>query len=351
MASNSLLELAKRIIRKAGEVGLESAGLYVCGPAWPYAKKMLSPVVEELEKRFPKLFLVPEEAQKAVEALSTDNVLQELLQSGFAKLESGQEEILAALVRQNVTVIQIGAAIDSGFRAAGDAFGNISHELSAIKLEIAMLRDTPRKAAQVPPAVSGLSIAEIYSQATACQWDAMKWVEARRPNIAAQRLTEARALLEAGLQRQLGNTNFWVAFGFVEKTQAQVAQLLSDHEGYVSSLAEATKYFAGALRHDPKNVGALNGMANIYAFNGDYDRAIELGTLAVRSDPNYGAAAWDLALSLEGKIKEAGPSPAIIGHLKSVYLHLEVLIPAQPEAFTATNLSYVQRHLSALEEL
>jgi len=296
MPSNSLLELAKKVIRNAGEIGLETAGQYVCGPAWPYAKKMLSPVIKELEKRYPKLFLLPEDTQKALEALSTDKVLQELLHSGFAKLESGQEEILTALIRQNDTLIQIGAAIESGFRTAGEkvdaAFVNISHELSTLKLEMAMLRDIDRKASQASSPASGISIADIHSKATSFQHEAVHWLDAGRPNIAAQHLSEARNLLEAGLQRNPDNTSCWVAFGYVEKTQARVAQLLGDHDGHISNLAKATKYFATALRHDPKNVESLTGMANIYALSGDYDRAIELGRLAVRSDPNYGSVVW-----------------------------------------------------------
>jgi hypothetical protein len=41
-------------------------------------------LVEELEKKFPKLLLVPEEASKAAEALSKDAALQDMLQNGLA---------------------------------------------------------------------------------------------------------------------------------------------------------------------------------------------------------------------------------------------------------------------------
>jgi hypothetical protein len=56
-----------------------------------------------------------------------------------------------------------------------------------------------------------------------------------------------------------------------------------------------------------RHVSALNGMANVYSFHRDYDRAIELGTLAASIEPAYGEAAWDLAISLEGKLNQAGP--------------------------------------------
>jgi tetratricopeptide (TPR) repeat protein len=353
MESNRLIELTKKVIRKAGEIGLDAAGGYVCGPAWPYARRILSPVVEELGKRDPKLFLVPEEATKAAEALSDDKILQELLETGFAELETGQEQILAALVRQDATVIQIGDAVKTGFRAAGkkvdDAYDNISHELKALRLELTELRAIHGRVEPIPHSVSGLSMGEIAARANDCQCDAMRSVETRQPNEATRRLTEARSLLKVGLQQEPGNVSLLTIFGFVEKTQAQVAQLLADHEGYVTSLAEATKYFAQAVRHNPKDAGALNGMANIYAFHGIYDQAIQLGTLALRIEPNYGAAAWDLALSLEAKVKEEGPKPVLIDHLKSLYSRLEQLIPRQPRAFSENDLLYVQKRLSALK--
>lgn len=350
MSSNSLLALAKKVIRKAGEIGLEEAGHYLCGPAWPYVKKVLSPVIEELEKKFPKLLLVPEEASKAAEALSKDVALQDMLQSGFAELESGQEEILAALARQNETLIGIGEAINSGFLEADekldDAFKAICSELRALKFKIADFHVAPKDEVALE-----LSIDEINKQATSLQWDAVKWVVAGDAKTASERLSEARVKLEAGLKRAAGHAGLLVCFGFVQKTQAQVSQLQGNHQEYVNSLAEAAKYFAEVLRNDPTNLGALNGMANIYSFDKDYDRAIQLGTLAVHSNPNYGAAAWDLAIALENKMKVIGKTPKLVEQLKSVYCHLQALMPQQPQAFTASELAYVQKRLVALESL
>lgn len=352
MSSNNLLALAKKIIRKAGEIGLEEAGNRICGPtAWTYVKKIISPIVTELEKRYPKLLFVPEEANKAAETLLKDSDLQNMLQSSFEKLESGQDVILAALSRQNETLVQIGEVINIGFRKAGEkhdaAYDMISRDLRALKLEIAGLRDIPRK---YIPSVSDISISEIYSRANSLQWDAIKWVVARDLKTAAQRLEEARAILKNGIQREPNNTNLFVVFGYVEKTQAQIAQLNGDHEMYVSCLAEAAKYFGEVLTHDPMNVGALNGMANIYISSQDYDRAIQLGTLALHSSPRYGAAAWDLAIALEKKIDEVGPKSELIDKLKKVYRQLQELMPQQPQAFTASQLAHVQKRLKILEQ-
>lgn len=358
MPTSSLVTVAKRVIREAGKMGLEAgkvvldeAGSRVCGPtAWKYLKRILSPVVTELEKGFPKLLLDPQEANKGAEALSKDTALQDMLHSGFERLESGQEEIMAALARQNETLNEIGEAINTGFLEAGEqrgeAFNAIRRELSALRFEIAGLQAVPQ--GKVAP---GLSIAEINDQASKLQWDAMKWVVGHDAKTASQRLTEARGLLEAGLKSEPNHAGLLACFGFVQKTQAQIAQLEGNYQEYVNSLAEAAKYFGQVLKSDATNAGALNGMANIYLFDKDYDRAIQLGTLAVHRHPNYGAAWWDLALALEGKMGLIGQTPELVQHLKSVYQNLQNLMPKQPQAFTANELAHVQDRLAALERL
>lgn len=351
MSSNSLVSLAKVVIRKAAEIGLDEAGRYACGPAWPFAKKILMPVVEKLERTYPKLLLVPEEAAKAAEYLAKDVALQEMLHNGFESLESGQEEILAALARQDDTLKNIGDAINRGFLETGGkleaTFDIIRQELHALRLEVADHQDVAGRDVSLPPSVSELPASAIYSQSFAYQSDAMTWVVAGEANTASQRLAEARALLNSGLKREPHNLALLVSLGYVEKTQAQVAQLQSDHDEYVSSLAKAAKHFAAVLQRDPTDIGALNGMANVYLFGRDYDRAIELSTLAVQSDPNYGPAAWDLALALEGKLDEGGPNPTLVEYLKSVYRRLESIMPSQPQ-FMASNLTHVQKRLAAL---
>ena len=59
-SSQGLLSLAKKIIREGAIIGLDEAGSRIAGPtAWRYVKKVMAPVVQELEKRYPKLLLPP----------------------------------------------------------------------------------------------------------------------------------------------------------------------------------------------------------------------------------------------------------------------------------------------------
>src|SRR6516162_10195012 len=112
MASQSLLSVTKAIIRKAAENGLDEAGTRICCSGWPYVKKMLSPVVDELQRRFPKLFLVGSDEAKAAatqaqSTLDNDPNLQKMLSDSFSKLEHGQDEILDLLARNSDTLKQI----------------------------------------------------------------------------------------------------------------------------------------------------------------------------------------------------------------------------------------------------
>ncbi|HVN00646.1 MAG TPA: hypothetical protein VMT68_10565, partial [Caulobacteraceae bacterium] len=115
--SPALLALAKRIVRGAAEFGLDEAGARICGGAWPLVKKMMAPVVSELDRRFPALMLADKgaaaaAADKAADALDEDPSLQRTLADGLASLREGQAEILALLARNDVQLSTIGAAVD-----------------------------------------------------------------------------------------------------------------------------------------------------------------------------------------------------------------------------------------------
>lgn len=135
MTSKRILSITKKIIRKAAEIGLDQAGALIIPGAWPYFKKVISPVVDELQRRYPKMLLVDDEealrdSEKAVEALSTDKKLQKLLEDGFSRLEQGQEEILDELDRIDGILQGIGTSVDRLSEMTEDGFNQV---LKAIK--------------------------------------------------------------------------------------------------------------------------------------------------------------------------------------------------------------------------
>ena len=136
-----------------------------------------------------------------------------------------------------------------------------------------------------------------------------------------------------------------------EKTQAQVWFMQSLYDRGDESIGKASNYFRRAIAHNPDDANAINGMANIYYYAHDYDKAIEFGFLAVEKSPTNGAVLNDLALSLEGKMAVAGVTPQRVEALKLVYGILEKVMPSQPQMFPASYLKYVQTRLQELNKL
>lgn len=103
--SQKLVSTAKRIIMVGVEVGLEEAGSRILGPtAWKYFKIILSPIIDELQNRYPALsFDKPgdtnahDAAVAAVEHLSNDSQLQRMLLVNFNDLKKGQHDIRAGI--------------------------------------------------------------------------------------------------------------------------------------------------------------------------------------------------------------------------------------------------------------
>ena len=350
MVSQSLLAVTKSIIRKAAEIGIDEAGTRICGSAWPYVKQMLSPVMDTLQKRYPKLFLVgTADAKNAAEAaandLSTDAGLQKMLSESFSKLEAGQNEILDVLSRNSETLKQIGDSIDRGFKEAEEKNAGwrdaIMQQLQQLQIQVA--------ASAVPPAapVARLSTEQIFYQANIYQQQAMNYLASRDVDSATKSLDRARTLAEQGLRQDPGNADMLATMGYIEKTQAQVCSEKGNADAASIFLDEAAKYFIHALQRDPNNANALNGMANVYAFTHDYDRAIKLGRSLFESAPDYSFGTFDLTLALEEKIKEPNPDPALIDLLRSAYERLIQQIPQTP-GFPPDYLPYVEERLAAL---
>lgn len=102
-----LVRGAKAVIRAAVGIGIEEAGTRLMGSAWSPFKTVMKPVIRKLGHFLPdflRLEELPGErarvvAEKAVERLSKDASLQEMLTRGFLDLSAGQEEILTRLSR------------------------------------------------------------------------------------------------------------------------------------------------------------------------------------------------------------------------------------------------------------
>jgi tetratricopeptide (TPR) repeat protein len=350
--ASGLLNLAKQILRQAAEFGIEEAGSRLCGgTAWGVVKKLVSPVFTELERRYPKLFLVPEEMKKAERDLSEDAALEGLLHKELAALRDGQREILTVLVQYDDKLKMYRELIVRSFDEA-DARNESRHErvvaeLANVRTEIAALRDHRGGAARH----ADLTVDELFNKANGFQWDAMRSIDDNDGEAARERLELARDLAMTGLGREPTNSRLMISMGYVEKSEAQVCMIEQDPEGATANLATAMDYFTAAAKLDPASLDAMNGMANVYYYGGDYDTAIELGLAIVKSDGTHGPALSDLTLSLEKKLERPDRDPRLVNVLVAVYGILEKLMPLQPRMFPASYLAHVQRRLAYWKNL
>jgi hypothetical protein len=105
--SQRLVDTASEVIVEAVKFGLDEAGARVLGPtAWNGFKRIASPVIKRLQKRFPALnFGNPDDeaaknaAHEAALYLRKSSELRMMLFDNFDKLGKGQEEILRGINR------------------------------------------------------------------------------------------------------------------------------------------------------------------------------------------------------------------------------------------------------------
>jgi len=346
-----LVSVAKKIVRAAVGVGLDEAGGRICGPTgWKFVKESLTPVFEELERRFPGIFLMEAQAEKAVEALSTDKQFEEMASRSLASLQSGQVEIMHLLAAQSGTLEDIRSIVDDAYAGLGEQVQSLRDVVCSLSANLKAL-ETRAPEQPSPQAARGLTLDAVYDECRAWQVDAQRWMEAGDMQAASERLRLARDIAEQALREHANDTQLMITLGYIEKTQAQVAQRKNDYQAFVETLEKAARHFAATLALDPQNAGALNGMANVYLMHGDHRRAVELGVLAVRVAPGYGAALWDLAIAMEAQQAETGPYLGRTGKLLQVYRDLERVMVRQPEVFSARDLLYVRGRIAALRPL
>jgi len=355
MSQPILLARLKQIVRGAAEFGINEAGTRALGQFWPLAKEVLKPIFQELEKRYPALFLAPgtdavHAAEKAVRDLTFDASLQKhsenllkRLDEKFAERGVSQHEILKAVASQEKTLQGVGAAVDKVALEQGNQARmteTLTREIRELALKLDRVQAEPE---------NNIKIAEIAQRASEYQYEAMRWLSSGDPLAAARRVQDGKKLALGGFRREPGNTLIMATLGYLEKTEAQIAWESGEAGDPAAHLGEAAKYFGKVLEADPEDVSALNGLADLFIFAKDYDRAITLGTIVVQKEPTYGAAALDLSIALEGKISEVGPLPQYVTVLDAVYKLLEQLIPSQPMVFDGSHLAYVQKRLKELE--
>ncbi|HVM99075.1 MAG TPA: hypothetical protein VMT68_02585, partial [Caulobacteraceae bacterium] len=181
---------------------------------------------------------------------------------------------------------------------------------------------------------------------------AMNQLAASDLDAAEATLADARGPAEALLARTPVDLQVAVALGYVEKTEAEVATACGAPDRAVAALSKAAGLFARALKSGSRDVGfsALNGMANVYALSGDYDRAITLGKAVTETEPGYGPGLYDYALALDAKRQRDGADRDLLETLAAAYRRLEALMAEPAQRFSADQLMDVVRKARDVDE-
>jgi len=146
---------------------------------------------------------------------------------------------------------------------------------------------------------------DIFVYLAGVQAKAVRMLEIGKPS-AAQALTNKnlRAVDEA-LKTFPNDADFHALMGYTLKDIFQSSKNLlpaDQHQGYLS---RARKSFEQALRLDPNNAGAHNGMGNVLFFEGRFDEAIKEHDTAIKlMDGNYPDAEHDKRLVIKVKSGE-----------------------------------------------
>lgn len=343
--SEMLVSLTKKVLIEAVKFGLEEGGQRVCGPiAWQFFKKIIEPVTAEIKKKYPDVFSLDQQvADKAAKDLSENEELRRLLSSEFDRLwaeqKDNQQEIIIVLERQGRMLEEIKDATDQAAKTSLQQFTS---------LDIKM--DQVLQALQTVPMLSALPLPDIKHQAYALQYDAKRWLWAGDLTIARSRLAEARRLIKDGISQKSDDTYLMALRGYVEMTESDIYTTENDLNSAFYFFEEAIRYFASALKLNPEDTNALNGMVDVYIYLKEYDQAIELGRMVVQEKPDYGAALWDLAFALKEKLDQAGKDTKLMQELADIYLRLINLIPTQPMIFGPQEFKRIQDGLATLRE-
>jgi len=144
MANTNLISVTKQVIRAAAKFGIDEAGSRIMGSAWKPFKAMLSPVINELEKRFPELFLLVESpvdsptadvqavARQVIAEINSDKVLQQLILQGFNELDEGQYEIKNQINKLVLRLEAIEVSIEQLSETNDKKFDNVLDQLAAV---------------------------------------------------------------------------------------------------------------------------------------------------------------------------------------------------------------------------
>jgi tetratricopeptide (TPR) repeat protein len=140
-------------------------------------------------------------------------------------------------------------------------------------------------------------------------YEALTWIQQSRAmddikkkdyEAAIRKLSDAR---DAAIHTDPLDAHALALRGYIDKSLAQIYHGRKDVQAEKVHYAEAERLFNGAVKLDPRNPSAFNGLGNVQHARGELDQAINSYKKAIELAPNYAAAWYDLAGTYQEKMK------------------------------------------------
>jgi tetratricopeptide (TPR) repeat protein len=338
--------LVREILVGAGTATLDIAGVTVLDGAWSVVRAALKPVTDRLAKRLGvgDVTASKEVADRAAREFEHDQLLQDIFRSELVRATDeviqqgadiqGYVAVLCDLVADNTRrldelagdVHALRQQIESGVTLNAEGRAQIREEFEAVlrPLQATEIFAGAQLQSAHAQALRTETLAEIADKAESLQTEAMRLLTRGEPEAALAALEPARLLLAAALREAPTSFRLKVLLGYVFKSEAQATP---DPEARSRYLGQAAEVFTLVVEDAPREpalanefAGAVNGLGNVYAEQGDYDRAIAQYRIALEVAPSYAYAWHDLFLALDAK---ASAGEVDLVELRNAYDNLE----------------------------
>jgi tetratricopeptide (TPR) repeat protein len=359
----NLAPLFRKIVIGAAESSLDVAGSALLPVGWPILKGALQPVLARLKQRFNGEDVTGTKtlAEAAATAFEQDQHLQELLRSNLLEalrpVVEGQQELAEDVKLLMLVALGNTRAIEEivgGLRrledviAAGVSLRPDAEEklARAVAQQVAAIEQTRTMARQE---IHGMAGDLIERQAARIEARAVELIREGKLDRAVDELREGLVLVATLVSEAPSDAGLRVLLGYFYKAIAQAFQALGDKEQEHLYLDRAGEIFALVKDHVPPDqksasdiCSAVNGLGNVYAGRGEFEKALENYRLATILCPDYAYAWHDMfgaydALARSGrlelepmrhalqKVRETGQGiPGLGGHSLETPAHIGI---------------------------
>jgi tetratricopeptide (TPR) repeat protein len=338
--------LVREILVGAAGASLDIAGVAVLDGVWSVVKAALAPITTRLSARLGTgdVTASKELAERAAHEFERDQLLQDAFRSELvlatdALLRQGADiggnvSFLCDLVADNTRrldeiagdVHEIKGQLDAGVSLSPEARRDLLAEFEKLLQPVhatESFADAQLGGAR-EQAFPDESLAEIVATVERAQYEAMRLLGVGERDAALALLEPVRLLLAAALRGAPTSFQLKVLLGYVFKDEAQATSDPDERDRYLEQAADAFGLVVADAPPDPALAadfaGAVNGLGNVYAERGQYERAIAQYRIAVDVAPSYAYAWHDLFAALDAR---ASDGHLDLGAMQSAYANLE----------------------------